>query len=163
MVFLFLFILNSWAGVIQDDVTVTDKVSFSFKTVCDRMVTHESPLIDAASGTEIDCMGKKVNVAEFCDKEMAQDPYYLRGYVDSTSKQVVCKSGKKVIFKYMCVKFADRALCSKEAKSACEEIKLKLARRLDIVHSSFVKTEKGIKQLNCFYESLPLKESRGAL
>ena len=104
-------------------------------------------------------MGKKVDVAVFCEKEMAADPYYLRAYVDREQKEVVCHSGKKVIFKYQCVKLTDKKLCESSAKASCEQMKQKLARRLDIVHSSFTKNEKGIKELNCYFESLPLKES----
>lgn len=147
-----------FATVIQDDVSTTDKIPFSFKTVCQKMVTHESPLIEVVSGTELDCMGKKVDVGVFCDKEMAADPYYLRGYVDKLKKEVICHSGKKVLFKFQCVKIADRHLCEAEAKKSCAYIKQKLAKRLDLVHASQTKNEKGIKELNCYFESLPLKE-----
>lgn len=123
------------------------------------MVSHESPLIEAVSGTELDCMGKKIDVANFCDKEMAADPYYIRAYVDRESKEVVCHSGKKVLFKYQCVKLKDHRLCDSAAKVSCEMMKQKIAKRLDIVHSSITKNEKGIKELNCYFESLPLKET----
>lgn len=106
-------------------------------------------------------MGKKVSVGKFCEKELAADPYYLRGYIDKSSKQVVCVSGKKVLFKYLCVKLSDKSLCDGEAKASCQFIQEKLAKRLDLVHSSFVKNPKGIKQLNCFFESLPLKDRDG--
>ncbi|WP_408097981.1 hypothetical protein ACJVC5_03385 [Peredibacter sp. HCB2-198] len=161
MVFLFLlFPLFVNAHVIQDDVATTDRANFSFRSVCDKMVTHESPLIDVVSGTELDCMGKKVSVGEFCEKELAADPYYLRGYVNKEKKEVVCVSGKKVLFKYLCVKLSDKKLCEGNAKSACVFIQNKLARRLDMVHSSFTQNDKGIKQLNCFFESIPLYEKK---
>lgn len=164
MIIAFLLIpLLSFAHIIQDDVSTTDKSRHSFKTVCNKLVTHESPLIDVVSGTELDCMGKKVSVGVFCEKELAHDPYYLRAYIDKVSSEVVCVSGKKVLFKYLCVKISDKALCSQEAKASCEFIQSKLAKRLDMVHSSFVKNEKGIKQLNCFFESLPLSEKKNAL
>lgn len=160
----FLFILLSapllYAHVIQDNVATTHKERFSLSTVCQKMVTHESPLIDIVSGTVIDCMGKKVKVDGFCDKEMAADPYYIRAYVDRDAKQVVCHSGRKVLFKYLCVKRSDAQYCEGKAQSRCLDLKQKLAKRLDLVHASFVKNEKGIKQLNCFYESLPLEEKR---
>lgn len=124
------------------------------------MVTHESPLIEVASGTELDCMGKKVQVGEFCEKELAADPYYLRGFVNKDKKEVVCVSGKKVLFKYQCVKLSDKKLCDANAKSACVFIQNKLAKRLDMVHSSFTQNDKGIKQLNCFFESIPLHEKK---
>ena len=122
------------------------------------MVTHEAPLIDALSGTELDCMGKKIAVGLFCEKELSADPYYLRAYIDKEKREVVCQSGKKVLFKYLCVKLSDKDLCHKEAKVSCTSIQQKLAKRLDMVHSSFTKNEKGIKQLNCYFESLPLNE-----
>jgi DNA-binding XRE family transcriptional regulator len=148
----------SFAHVIQDQVAVSDRAEFSFKTVCEKSVPNDSPLIEVHSGTELDCMGRKVQVGKFCEKELASDPFYLRGYVDSETKKVVCVSGKKVLFKYLCVKLGDQKLCSQEARASCKGIQEKLAKRLDLVHSSFVKNEKGIKQLNCFYESLPLRE-----
>lgn len=158
MAFLFFLISFSYAGVIRDEVSVTDKVNFSWKTVCAKMVPHESPLIEPVSGTEIDCMGKKVSVSEFCFKELAHDPYYLRAHVVESSKEVVCTSGRKVNFKYQCVRIADRSLCGQSAERACEEIRQKLARRLDVVYKSFTKNEKGIKELNCYFEALPLNE-----
>jgi hypothetical protein len=156
---LLLFPLLSFATVVQDDVSTTEKNPFSFKTVCQKMVTHESPLIEVVSGSELDCMGKKVDVGVFCDKEMAADPYYLRAYMDKVKKEVICHSGKKVLFKFQCVKMFDRHLCEDEAKKSCAFIKQKLAKRLDLVHASQTKTEKGIKELNCYFESLPLKEN----
>lgn len=159
MVFFLFLISISYAGVIKDDVSVTDRVSFSWKTVCTKMVSFDSPLIEPVSGTEIDCMGKKVNVTDFCEKEMAHDPYFLRGYVNEASKEVVCQSGKKVIFKYQCVRLADKRICGQTAEISCKEIRQKLARRLDIVHQSFTKNEKGIKELNCYFESLPRNQN----
>ena len=159
MIFALLFSpLLTFAHVLEDTVSVTEKSRHSFKTVCEKLVPHDSPLIEIASGAELDCMGRKVQVGKFCEKELASDPYYLRGYVDRDKKEVVCVSGKKVLFKYLCVKLSDKALCSQEAKESCAFIQHKLAKRLDLVHSSFIKNEKGIKQLNCFFESLPLQE-----
>ncbi len=155
---LLLFSSLSFAGVIKDDVATTEKARFDFKTVCSKMVTHESPLIEVVSGTELDCMGKKISVNKFCEKEMVQDPYYLRAYVDRDMKEVVCHSGKKVLFKYQCVKLTDRSLCESAAKNSCTQIKEKLAKSLDLVHASTTKNEKGIKELNCYFESLPLRE-----
>lgn len=164
MIYVFLILpLFAFAHTLQDDVSITEKSRFSLKAVCTKMVTHESPLIDVISGTELDCMGKKVEVGSFCEKELAADPYYLRAYIDKESSEVVCVSGKKVLFKYLCVKISDKALCSQNAKESCGFIQSKLAKRLDLVHFSFIKNEKGIKQLNCFFESLPLSETKNGL
>lgn len=155
---LFLIPFISLAHIVQDDVSVTEKSRHSFKYVCSQSGYPDSPLIDVVSGTVLDCMSKKIDVSDFCDKELAADPYYLRAYIDKDKNEVVCVTGKKVLFKYQCVKLSDKQMCSSTAESACKYIQKKLARRLDIVHSSFVTTEKGIKQLNCFFESLPLRE-----
>lgn len=155
---LLLFPFLSFADVLRDDVATTEKLSYSFKEVCQKMVTHESPLIEALSATELDCMGKKVSVASFCEKETAADPYYLRAYVNKTTNQVVCHSGKTVNFKLQCVKFEEHKFCEAKALASCQVLKEKLAKRLDIVHSSITKNEKGVKELNCYFESLPLKE-----
>jgi hypothetical protein len=157
--FLLFFSLQLLAGVIQDDVSTTEKARFSFKTVCLKVLGQDAPLIDVLSGTEINCMGKKLDVALFCDKQMAQDPYYLRAYVDEVSREVVCHSGKKVLFKFQCVKLIDHKLCDSDAKISCGQMKQKLAKRLDIVHSSVTKNAKGIKELNCYFEALPLNEN----
>jgi hypothetical protein len=164
MALLFFLLLNSaFAGVLKDEVLVTTRQRFAWASVCQKLVSHESPLIDAASGTELDCMGKKVSVSEFCEKELAQDPYYLRAFVEEATKEVVCLSGKRVVFKYQCVRRSDEELCGPKPQEACQQLKLKLARRLDLVHSSHTRSEKGVKELNCYFESLPLKESLGQL
>ena len=143
----------AFAHIIQDDVSVTDKFRHSLKQVCTKMGYVDSPLIDIVSGTQIDCMGRKVEVGEFCDKELAADPYYLRAFIDREKNEVVCVTGKKVLLKYLCVKLSDKAMCSQDAKVSCAYIQKKLAKRLNMIHSSFVNNEKGIKQLNCFFDS----------
>lgn len=156
MVIFFLLPILAFSSVIRDDVSTTDKARFSYRTVCTRMVAHESPLIDVISGTELDCMGKKIEVGSFCEQILAQDPYYIRAYVDRSSKEVVCHSGKKVLLKYQCTKLTDAQYCQQSANIGCQRLKDKLAKRLDTVHTSFTKTEKGIKELNCYFESLPV-------
>lgn len=160
MIFAFLlFPLLSFSGIIKYDVSTTDKASFSFQTACNRMFRHDSPMIDVVSGAELDCMSRKLLVADFCDKELAHDPYLLRGEVDAEAKKVHCYSGTKVILKYQCVKLSDREICA-NAENSCKDMQKKLARRLDIVHSSVTRSEKGIKELNCYYESLPSTEKK---
>lgn len=141
-----------WGAVLVDEISLTSKETFSLSEFCQEMVTHPTPLIEVKSISTVDCMGKKVSVSDFCQKKMATDPYYLRGY--AKKDHVECLSGKKVIFKYGCRK-TDH-LCASEAKTSCENLRAKIAYRLDIVHSSIIPKESG-KQLNCYFESLPLK------
>ena len=144
-----------WGAVLVDDISITSKEIFTLKEFCQEMVTHPTPLIEVKSITTVDCMGKKVSVSDFCQKKMVTDPYYLRGY--ALKDHVECLSGKKVIFKYGCRK-SDQ-LCAGEARASCENLRQKIAYRLDLVHSSIIPKESG-KQLNCFYESLPLAKMK---
>lgn len=143
----------AWGRVLLDDITHPTQQVFTLKEFCQEMVTHPTPLIDIKSPSKVDCMGKKVAVGDFCLKKMATDPYYLRGY--ARNDQVECISGKKVLFKYACRK-KDK-LCMNEALTTCSKLKSKLAYRLDLVHSAIIEKE-NYKQLNCFYESLPLQK-----
>lgn len=154
---LLLFPLLASSHVVRYDVSITEKASFSFQTVCTKSYKVESPLIEVLSGSEIDCMGRKTNATDFCARELSHDPYLLRGEVDAVKRQIHCTSGRKAHLKYQCVKLSDRALCQ-DAKRGCQEMQRKLARRLDIVHSSVTKNDKGISELNCYFESLPLNE-----
>lgn len=146
----------SFSHIVLDEVLTTDKIKYSLKDVCSKMVIHESPLIDIISSNTIDCMGKKIEVKDFCDKAMVQDPYYLRAYVDEASREVICHSGKKVNLKYQCTKISDQHLCVKDVKRNCLYFKEQLAKRLDYVEGSFSKSAKGVKEINCKFESLPL-------
>jgi hypothetical protein len=158
LLFFLLFPIMSFSHIIMDDVATVEKFNFSFPTVCNKMVSHESPLIEIVSGTALDCMGREVSVAEFCDRELAADPYYIRAYVDKEKKQVVCQTGKKVLFKYLCVKLTDKKFCNNEAQKNCLALKEKLAKRLELIHASQVKNDKGVNQLNCFYEAQTLNK-----
>lgn len=149
--FLFLFPNVCWGKVLSDDISEISLETFSLKQFCQEMVPHPAPLIEIKSIAVVDCMGKKVKVSDFCLKKMTTDPYYLRGY--ARNNQVECLSGKKVIFKYACKK--NDSLCKADARSACTQLKSKLAYRLDLVHHSLISKD-SFKQLNCFYESLPL-------
>ena len=154
IVLFYFFSSLSFSHIIQDDISSIDKKYFSFHYACKKSFPTDSPLIEVLGSTQLDCMGRKLNVSDFCEKELVGDPYYLRAYVDKNKNEVTCLSGKRVIFKFICAKLSDQRLCSLSSKEACLEIQKKLARSLDIVHSSFIKNEKSLRQLNCFYESL---------
>ncbi len=150
-----------FAHIIQDDVAVIKKTHHTFNYVCEKSGYPDSPLIEISTGTILDCMSKKVDVGQFCDRELVTDPYYLRGYIDQNKKEVVCVTGKKVLFKYLCI--SKKAPCSMEALNACKYIQDKLAKRLDLTDSFFDRNNKGVKQLNCSFESLPLKRKDSLL
>jgi len=151
---LYFFSSLSFSHIIQDDVLIVEKKYFTFNYVCKKSFPTDSPLIEVLGGTQLDCMGRKLNVSNFCDNELRSDPYYLRAYIDKNKNEVICLTGKKVIFKFVCAKLTDRKICTLNSKTACLKIQEKLAKRLDIVHASFIKNEKSMKQLNCTFESI---------
>lgn len=161
--FILLTFSNLWANIVMDEVLTIDRLKFPLKTVCGKVLNDDFPLVGVASGTEVDCMGTKVDVAKFCDQELASDPYYIRAYVDQTEKLAVCQTGKSVIFKYQCVKLTDKKICETAPKSACESFQEKLAKKLDLVHYSKVKNAKGHEQVNCFFEASPSLDKKWAL
>jgi hypothetical protein len=151
MLIILLLPLMAFAHVLQDDVLRTGAAHFNLPEVCQRMFRHEAPLIEVVNGTQIDCMGKKLSVPDFCEKALAHDPYLIRGYVSKTDNKVHCISGKKVVFKYLCAKRTPHCLAAPE--QACQQLRSRLARRLEVVSASFTKDAAGIKQLNCYYGS----------
>lgn len=145
-----LFFLHSplvFAKIIQDDVLLSGEEKYSYEKVCKTLTQRESPLIEYKTISSLDCMGQIVDVAKFCFKEMAHDPYYIRAVVDKEAKQVICKSAKKVQIKYECE--GSNEYCE-DSEIGCFKIKEKLAVRLKITQHSVL--EKGKKRvLNCYF------------
>ncbi|MFY7994066.1 MAG: hypothetical protein ACOVP4_12280 [Bacteriovoracaceae bacterium] len=136
----------------MDQISDTKKINYTFSEVCKKSVSHETPLIEFVSPKEIDCMGKKIQVLHFCDKELAADPYFLRGIAEEATRQVICISGKRLIFKYVCAKKSDSVFCD-VASLGCLEVKNQLATRLYAIRATITKNEKGQKELNCYFDS----------
>lgn len=132
----------SFAKVLKDDVYLLDSKKFSLKYVCEKMIGKVFPLIEAKSISEVDCMKKVVSATEFCQKELAEDPYLARGKV--IDDNVECISSSRIIFKYQCDKKSD--LCD-DHEIGCFKVKENLATRLQISHSSV--TDNNI--LNCYF------------
>lgn len=143
---------HSLAGVVLDQISDIKKINYTFSEVCKKSVSHETPLIEFVSPKEIDCMGKKIQVLNFCDNELATDPYFLRGIADEATKQVTCVSGKRLIFKYACAKKSDSVFCD-VASLGCLEVRNQLATRLYAIRATITKNEKGQKELNCYFDS----------
>lgn len=143
-----LFFINQVNGkILKDDVLSIGEEEFSYSYVCNKVLKKESPLIEVENILTLDCMSRKVKVYDFCSKELADSPYYIRGIVDAKKKKVICKKGKKVTMKVACLK-AD--LDCKDPELACYKLKLKYAYRLDLDHSSSFK-ENDQKVLNCHF------------
>ena len=137
----------------MDQISHSEKFTYSFKDVCSKMVTHPSPLIDFVSSKSIDCMGKKVEVMEFCDQMRAADPYYLRGIAHKSSKTVTCQSGRTLKFQYLCETRKEIEAFCKSAQDGCLEVKKKLARRLIVIRARLTQNDLNQKILNCDFDN----------
>lgn len=141
------FVQNSESKIIKDDHYVIGSNEFSWTEVCQKITKRDSPLIEFASISTLDCMGEKVNVAKFCDQVEAANPFYTRALVSKYKRKVICQSAKRVVIKWECEGSQDK-YC-KDLDIGCFLFKEKLARRLKLVHKSL--TEK--KFLNCYFDT----------
>lgn len=143
-----------FSKIIQDDITSLDKKRFSFETVCKAITKRDSPLISKKNIHELDCMGSRVKVSKFCEKELIMDPYYLRAYVDD--KSVVCVSGKKVSLKYECEKKNDPYCLDKNI--GCDLIQEAFALRLRTTYTSLLQNLDKKSILHCIFEPQEVKD-----
>lgn len=137
---------TSSAGIIKDEKYITGSNEYSFQEVCHNLVKGDSPLIDAASVSKLNCMGRKVEVAKFCDEKEAGNPYYIRAFIDKESKKVKCLSAKRVILHHRCEPSNDK-YCE-DSEVGCFLYKEQLAKRLKVAHQSISDD----KILKCYFD-----------
>jgi len=147
----------SYANIIKDDIYLIKDTAYSFREVCKTMTKRESPLIQAKSITKLDCMGSIVNVGDYCFKQQAEDPYYIRGLVDNKKNQVICKSARSVIVKYTCSATSSKRYCE-DKEVGCYRLQQKLARRLKTIHASLININDNNKELNCYFAAKNINE-----
>ncbi len=146
MICLFFCIFSVQAKLVKDEHYVTGSNKYNWSDVCREMTKRNSPLIEYATITKLDCMGRKVSATDFCFQKEAANPYFARGYVEKKSRKIVCQSAKRVILKWKCEGKNDK-YCQ-DSEVGCFLFKEKLARRLKLVHNSI--TDK--KYLNCYFD-----------
>jgi hypothetical protein len=146
------FVQPATAKILKDDKYITGQSEFSFSEACKYLTKRDSPLIEVANISTLNCMGKKTEIGRFCDHKEAANPYYIRGIVDTKNQKVICLSSKRVIIKYECEGVEDQ-FC-KDAEIGCFLLKEKLARRLKISHQSITNIDSPSKKkaLNCYFD-----------
>jgi hypothetical protein len=150
---LFSYSFKLLASITRYDVFGSQKLMHDFSEVCTYFHPQGSSLIDIVSTAYLDCMGRKIAVADFCDEKYRRDPQYIRAYVDSDLKKVVCQKANRVILSYRCEANNRSKLCL-DAKDACQALKSMLAKNLDLVHFSLIKRDETQRDLNCYYDNL---------
>lgn len=135
--------------IVKDDLFLQSEKTFTFEKVCKDLLQRESPLIDAASIGKLDCMGKTVEVIDFCKKEFPEEPGLARGLVDLESKKVKCQIASRVIMSYQCA--GGDGLCA-DKDIGCYLLKERFAANLKISHASILQGKDSSK-LNCYFSS----------
>jgi hypothetical protein len=138
------------ASLAQFDVINSEKISFDYKKVCDVMGAKEAVIITAPTVNQLDCMGTKVTIIDFCLKDYAKDSKFIRAFVEPKQKVVICEKAKRVILKYQCeTKDSERCL---DSEIACFDLKKTLAYNLKVFHHSAQGT-KDKKVISCIFDS----------
>jgi hypothetical protein len=138
------------ASLAQYDVINSEKISHEFKKVCESMGAKESVIVTAPTVNELDCMGTKIKVIDFCLKDYVKDSKFIRGFVDPKQKLVICEKAKRVMLKYECeTKDSERCI---DSEIACFDLKKTLAYNLKVFHHS-VQTTKSKKVVSCIFDS----------
>ena len=117
-------------AVNQYQILNSHKKIFELKEVCALSGVKETPLLEIVGMKNIDCMGKMVNVFDFCSQQFAEHEEFLRGIVEA--KKVVCHFGQRAVVQVGCSK-DDLAYC-KDSLRGCAKVKRELARNLRLFH-----------------------------
>jgi hypothetical protein len=153
--FIFLFILSvptSFSEVLKFDVSGYKRELFSYKEVCEEMGVKHLVMIEVLDPVHLDCMGKKVNVKNFCLKKV-NNGNFIRGYINSKLSEVACEMGREAFVSIGCDK-RDKHFCKNPIKG-CEKLNRIFAHSHALNHYSF--NEKDVDNvLNCYF-SLPVK------
>lgn len=153
--FLFLLFLISsplFAEVIKFDITGYDRKLYSYKEVCKEMGGKHLLIIDVISPLELDCMGKRVSVKDFCLKKVDPEKF-LRGYVSTKLKEVTCEMGEEALLSLACNK-QDRRFCDKP-QAGCEQLQKIYAHGHSLDHFSY--NEKDVDDILSCYFARPVK------
>lgn len=140
MPFIFLTILffsqASFSRLLEYDVVGSDKRFFELKNVCERMGHLHVPIIEISSMNEIDCMGKKVNIIDFCLQDFKKDQKFIRGFADKKEKKIICELASRVMLKLECDSKNDMNCMDSEI--GCTEYKKTLAYNLKLAQHSLL-------------------------
>lgn len=134
--FIILFSQASFSRLLEYDVVGSDKRFFELKNVCERMGHLHTPIIDISSSNELDCMGKKVSLLEFCLKDFKTNTKFIRGFADKKEKKVICELASRIMLKLECDTKND--INCMDSEIGCTEFKKTLAHNLKLAQHSLI-------------------------
>lgn len=125
--------------------------SFDLKTICEEMGHKENLLVEAKNSNQIDCMGRVVEIADFCEKKYplekdGQKLFLTKASIGMATKRGYCERGEAVLLRLNC-ESDHKSFCT-SAKSGCEKLGKVFARQLPAIESTKVG-----QILRCFYSA----------
>lgn len=147
------FCLSSLAFAKIAEVRVLGEVeeSFELKNVCEEMGLKENLMVDIVNAHEIDCMGRKLRVADFCQKKFPKlkdqtKTFLTKSYVGLATKRVYCQRADSVLLRLEC-DGEHRSYCE-VPKAGCERLRSVFAAQLPLIESTKIGTI-----LKCYYSA----------
>lgn len=104
-------------------------------------------LIQTLDLSQLDCLGKKISVTDFCLKQKDLQQNLIRAYADAKKETVVCETADRVILSYQCEQ--GDLYCAK-SEEGCSRLGPVLAKKLSLYHHSLIEREEK-KQLSCYF------------
>lgn len=125
--------------------------SFELKSVCEEMGLKENLMVDIVNAHEIDCMGRKLKVVDFCQKKFPKlkdqtKTFLTRSYVGLATKRVYCQRADSVLLRLVCDQ--EHAPYCEQPKAGCERLGAVFATQLPLVESTKIGTV-----LKCYYSA----------
>ncbi len=140
----------SYSKVLGHRVLSQKNINYTFKDVCLEIGVKDSLLLEAVDNHRLDCMGQIVKVGPFCQRKMAKNKFFTRGYINRKMGEVICEAGAQVRLKIECDE-RDGKYCH-SPKSGCDRLKSLFASRHDLNHFSVDSFDKK-KVLNCHFSA----------
>ncbi len=114
------------------DVDIAGKKRYytDYKKVCEKLGIKHADMVEPLDTNTMDCMSRRVNIKKFCmsQSKIFKSPF-LRGYINTKMKEVVCEAGTAMKLSMECERFPK--LCKKDVKKSCERLRSIYAEELE--------------------------------
>jgi len=154
MVFLFILFVSfeMYSKNIEFRIDGLRDKKYSFMDVCKVMGFKNVLLVDVINTTHIDCMGKSLKITNFCKDIKYKDLSYMRGFVDTQKKKVICQFGRRGYLSLICNKLNNNNYC-KKSYDGCKKLNKIFANKLELFHHGTLVGNSNQKELKCIFSA----------
>ena len=116
-----------------------------YKKVCEKLGIKHSLIVEPIDTHTMDCMSRHVNIKKFCmsQKGIFKSPF-LRGYINTKMKEVVCEAGTAMKLSMKCNKYPQ--YCKTKPIESCKKLKSLYAEDLESKYATKLDGE-----IHCYY------------